>query len=133
MEETRQLIEDFSKQNSKLTSKITEIDDKIAEEESLQKLLEFELSQMKISLNKLKQDLSKLDKEKERLTVNLSRAKCLHRQFANYQELNELRVEIKNKQMVKMHNKLHTLDFAIESAEAGPSSSDNYQFSSAYE
>lgn len=120
LEENYHLIEDFERLNSNLAAKVEQAKEARCKQESMKYLINFELSRVRFIIEQTKQEVSKLETERERLSKIRHELICLDKQERNLLTLNNIRLEMKEHTMDKLQNKLDTLDFTIEERECDP-------------
>lgn len=114
LEETQQALSDFQKLNDSLTEKIAKTKEMISREKRTKYSLKLELAQLQESMENIRQEIEKMDKERNNLSRIHTDLVCISKRVKNFEIIKNMRLESKRAWMVKLQDQLATYDFTIE-------------------
>lgn len=124
LEASQAAIKEIERTNRDLAAKIAIAAETKAKEKSVQFLLNFELSQVMLTINQIKKEISDLEQEHNRLVEKNFQVSADLRRFKNYfTVVNALQMERKESSMRKLRDLICNVDFAVEVHEEDPSRS----------
>lgn len=114
LEETENSISNYERLNNSLDSKIIERKEKRIQEIASQHLLRYELSALRIAIDRNKKVVSALEKDYQRLTTLHIEVIGTLKTMRNLNAVNRLRMDQKERNYNKLLDECHTLDFEVE-------------------
>lgn len=110
-------LEKYKRQYAELNGKIEQCNRDEAAEMSEKLQLKLALSRLHQSINELKQDVSRLERERDLLADSNIGVMSFSKRARNYQAITSLRRELKDSWITNMEYKLQALDFAVAQKE----------------